>query len=86
VSEDDGENGYCQKCAINLASKGYSVVRKNQFGCQQKSTIFDEHKIQPFHEPELAMKYGYPEISKFMNHIDSVHSSYLTQIYKYQTI
>jgi hypothetical protein len=92
VQADDGEYGYCQKCAINLASRGISVTRKEEkMGLRNNYlesdvNIFEQHKLSQFYGNKYVGIYGYSEINKFITQIECIHSSFLHQIHKYQTI
>lgn len=59
---DSGQTGYCQKCAINLASKGFSVTKINerqQVRQDVQNNFYENHQLEKFYQPHLVNVPGY---------------------------
>ena len=76
---------YCQKCAINVASNGFEVIKINSQSPQMKNSkkVFlgsPKSKLQPFNFPEFSSMKGYSELKEFISDLDQIYFQYQDQI------
>ena len=88
----EGEKiGYCQKCAINVASNGFEVNKINscspKAGSNNKYFLGSPKSIlQPFNFPEYYSAIGYENLKGIIGELDKVYSEYEEQARIFSTI